>query len=76
VMTIAVSFHQSGYRTFKHYYQRYVSVHLRWAFPRLVSYNRFIELMADSLMRVYLHHTQRATPWHFLYRLDAGCCLS
>jgi hypothetical protein len=45
VMTIEITFHQAGYRTFKHYYTRYVTQVLRWAFPRLVSYNRFVELM-------------------------------
>lgn len=50
VMTIEVAFHQSGYRTFKDFYRRYVTPHLRWAFPRLVSYNRFVELMQQALI--------------------------
>ena len=50
VMTIVVSFHQSGYRTFKDYYLRYVALHLRWAFPQVVSYNRFVELMPEALV--------------------------
>ena len=29
VMTILVDFHQSQYRSFKHYYQKHVTVHLR-----------------------------------------------
>lgn len=48
VMTIIIYFHLSGYRTFKDFYTRYVSKHLLWAFPRLVSYNRFVELMSDA----------------------------
>jgi hypothetical protein len=57
VMTLVVNFHQSGYRTFKDYYLRYVTPHLRWAFPRLVSYTRFVELMAEALLPLcaYLH---------------------
>jgi len=50
VMTIIIQFQRSGYRTFKHYYQRHVSVYLRWAFPQLVSYHRFVELMAEALV--------------------------
>ena len=50
VMTIEVAFHQSGYRTFKDFYLRYVTPHLRWAFPRLVSYTRFVELMQHALI--------------------------
>lgn len=34
VMTLAVYFQMSGYRTFKWYYQKYVLVHLRGEFPR------------------------------------------
>ena len=50
VMTIVVNFHLSGYRNFKTYYLEYVCKHLRGEFPRLVSYNRFVELMRDSLV--------------------------
>lgn len=44
-MTICVVFHHSGYRTFKKYYQDLISQRYRKFFPRLVSYNRFVELM-------------------------------
>ena len=50
VMTIVVSFHHSGYRTFKDYFLRYVTPHLAWAFPRIVSYTRFVELLAAALV--------------------------
>ena len=50
VMTIEIAFHHSGYRTFKDFYRRYVMRHLRWAFPRLVSDNRFVELMQEALV--------------------------
>jgi hypothetical protein len=49
--------YQSGYRTFKDYYLRYVMPHLRWAFPHVVSYTRFVELMPKALVPLcaYLH---------------------
>lgn len=50
VMTMVVSFHQSGYRTFKDYFLRYVTPHLSWAFSPLVSYTRFVELMPVALV--------------------------
>lgn len=50
VMTLLVHFHQSGYRTFKDYYTQHVLLHLRGHFPRLVSYNRFVELMPRALL--------------------------
>ena len=50
IMTIVVYFHLSNYRTFKHYYIDYVCVYLKNAFPDLVSYNRFLELMQSILI--------------------------
>jgi hypothetical protein len=50
VRTIVVSVHQSGYRTFKDYFLRYVQPHLHGAFPQLVSYSRFVELLAHALV--------------------------
>jgi hypothetical protein len=50
VLTIIVWFQQSGYRTFKDFYLKEVSKHLRDEFPHLVSYNRFIELMPEALV--------------------------
>lgn len=44
VMTILISFHLGSYRNLKHYYLFYVSQHLNKEFPKLVSYNRFVEL--------------------------------
>ncbi|MDR2914713.1 MAG: IS982 family transposase, partial [Tannerella sp.] len=44
VMTILIAFHLSGMRNLKHYYLFYVCKHMRGEFPRLVSYNRFVEL--------------------------------
>ena len=44
VMVIIILFHSSGYRCLKHFYLEHVSKHLRHLFPKLVSYNRFVEL--------------------------------
>ena len=49
VMTIAIHFHQSKYRTFKDYYLKYVCEYLNNYFPNLVSYNRMVELMPNVL---------------------------
>jgi hypothetical protein len=50
VTTIVIAFHGSGYRTFKEFYTLQVLPGWEKAFPELVSYNRFIELMPWSLM--------------------------
>jgi hypothetical protein len=50
VMTIITLFHASSYRNFKAYYTEHVMKHYAGAFPRLVSYNRFVELMPSALV--------------------------
>jgi len=44
IMLIIILFHDSGYRCLKHFYQEKVCRHLRHLFPKVVSYNRFVEL--------------------------------
>ena len=63
VMTIIIHFHQSGYRTFKSYYQNYVLVHLRSEFPGLVSYSRFVRLMKRAIV-----------PLLFYLKVNQGSC--
>jgi len=57
VITIVIGFHGSRYRTFKDFYTLQVLPNWREAFPNLVSYTRFVELMPWSLMtlRCFLH---------------------
>ena len=50
VMTIVIAFHGSGYRTFKDFYKGKVLADWQAAFPNLVSYGRFVELMPWSFM--------------------------
>jgi len=50
VMTIIVMFHTSSYRNFKSYYTEQVLKSYSWAFPSLVSYQRFVELMPLALV--------------------------
>lgn len=59
MMTIIIHFHQSRYRDFKSYYQGYVQVYLREAFPQLVSYQRFVELMPRTAWPLYGYLRER-----------------
>jgi len=43
IMTILVMFHLSKMKTFKDFYFRFVKVYLKPFFPKLLSYNRFVE---------------------------------
>ena len=56
IMTIAIYFHLSNYKTFKWYYKKHVCVYLREYFPHLLSYNRFVEVMQSLVvpLTVYL----------------------
>ena len=56
-MTIIILFHTSSYLNFKSFYNDFVSQHLSSFFPRLVSYNRFVELMPTTCLPLcsYLH---------------------
>ena len=59
VMTLLIAFHQSGYRTLKHFYEKHVCVYWRAAFPHLVSYTRFVQLEKEvlTLLTFYLSAT-------------------
>jgi hypothetical protein len=50
VMTIVVYYHNYGNRTFKDFYLKSLSQHLKSCFPKLVSYNRFVELIPMILI--------------------------
>ena len=50
VMTILVYYHNYGNRTFKDFYLKTVQKILKSYFPKLVSYNRFVELIPKVLI--------------------------
>jgi hypothetical protein len=61
IITILIAFHGGQFRNFKHFYTHYVCVHLRDCFPKVVSYNRFIELSHRSAIpfMMFLHYCCR-----------------
>jgi hypothetical protein len=50
IMTILILFQLSQYRTFKDFFHSCLSTYYKHAFPNLVSYNRFLELMPHAAM--------------------------
>lgn len=48
-MTIVILFHQSGFRFFKYFYCQMIMPFWKSTFPKLLSYNRFIEIMPRCL---------------------------
>ena len=49
VMTIVILFHRSGFKFFKYFYCQMIVPFWKSAFPQLLSYNRFIEIMPRCL---------------------------
>lgn len=47
IMLIRILFHDSGYSCLKHFYIEKVCQHLRHLFPKVVSYNRFVEMQRE-----------------------------
>ena len=52
MMTIVILFHQSNYRTFKHFYA-YVCTYLKKDFPKMISYSRFVYLMKNIFVPLF-----------------------
>jgi len=59
IMTIVIYFHASGYRNFKAFYLNQVCPHLHPFFPKLLSYNRFVEIMPTVLLPLCSYLTSR-----------------
>jgi len=64
VMTILILFHLGNFKNLKHFYLFYVKKHLSSEFPKLVSYNRFIELTQSVIFPLVV----------FLKTVAAGNC--
>ncbi len=58
MMTIVILFHQSNYRTFKHFYS-YACIYLRKHFPKLISYDRFVYLMKNLFVPLFAYLLNR-----------------
>ena len=58
IMTILIAFHQNHYRDFKNFYIEHVHKYWHKEFPKLPSYNRFVEFMKSAIMPlcIYLKH--------------------
>jgi hypothetical protein len=58
IMTNLIAFHQSHYRDFKASYCQQVLQHSCSEFPRLVSYNRFVEFIHSTLIPLCEYYQQ------------------
>jgi len=78
VMTIMVCYHESGYKTFKDFYEKHVLVYMKADFHPLVSYNRFLELrqnaLAPLLMFLQLNGLRRCTGISYVDSFPLKAC--
>ena len=71
IMTLVVAFPDSDYRTFKPFYRKEVCRHWRAEFPRLVSYQRFIEYLPAVLVPLAAYLETRLGTTHGIAFLDS-----
>jgi hypothetical protein len=77
MMTIFILFHQSDFRTFKHFYRDHVSKHLLGEFPKLISYSRFVYLIKDLFIPMFaflLHSRGKLTGISFVDSTKLQVC--
>jgi len=58
MITIVILFHQSNYRTFKHFYH-FISIHFKKHFPKIISYSHFVHLMKDLFIPLFAYLLSR-----------------
>ena len=54
IITILIYYHRSGYKNFHYYYQRLVEPQMRTHFPRLVTYQHFIDLLPRQVATLHV----------------------
>lgn len=76
MMTIIILFHQSNYRTFKHFYS-YINSYFKKEFPKLISYDRFVYLKKNLFIPLFaylLHRRGLVTGISFIDSTSITVC--
>jgi hypothetical protein len=73
IMTILILFQSSRWRDFKNYYNHFLSTYYKTAFPKLPSYNRFIEIMNRVIFHLILFSQINAGKRTGIYYIDSTC---
>ena len=77
IMTIVIHFHQSQFRNFKAYYQTVLQKNLLPYFPKLLSYNRMVEVMQSVMVPLIFFIQSQAktkTGIYFIYSTTISVC--
>lgn len=67
IMSILIYYHYSGYKCFQYYYTNLVMPILVKEFPKIPSYNRFIELIPYQILKL-----QMFLKYHTMFSLRTG----
>ena len=73
MMTILIAFQSSSYRNFKHFYSGFLSIYWKNYFPKLPSYNRFIEIMHRVAFHLILFSQLHSGKRTGIYYIDSTC---
>jgi hypothetical protein len=72
IMAILIFFQSSGWRNFKRFYF-FISQFFKNEFPKLPSYNRFIEIMRDVTLHLILFSQMNTGKQTGIYYIDSTC---
>lgn len=73
IMTILVFFQSSGWRHFKGFYNNFLCIYYKEAFPTLPSYHRFIEIMKKVTLHLMLFSQINSGKRTGIYYIDSTC---
>lgn len=71
IITIAIHFHQSNYRNFKNYYQKYIQKFTTKYFPNLLSYTRFLDVLKTVFIPLTMFVKTMKTRKTGIYFVDS-----
>ena len=73
VVTIMILFQMSKFRNFKAFYTTFLTTYWKHYFPKLPSYNRFIELIKYSITPLTMYSTIKNGRKTGIYYIDGTC---
>lgn len=73
IMTIQILFQMVGYRNFKIFYTGFLQKYWIQYFPKLPSYNRFVELMPRSIFPLTIFTQFKGGEKTGIYYIDSSC---
>lgn len=73
IMTLLIMFQHIRYRDFKTFYCGWVQRYWQQAFPRLPSYQRFVELMKQAIFPMALFTQIKSGKRTGIYYIDSSC---